>query len=106
LNPYDPQNFVWYNLLALAYLFAERPEDGIAAAVKGRKIRPAWRPIYETLACCYVALSKPQLAEPCVEQMRQLAVAHSGLAPMRLRNPHWARRLAGSLEQAGWRQGV
>ena len=37
LYPYDPQNFVWHNLLALAYLFADRAEDGLAAAVKGRR---------------------------------------------------------------------
>jgi TolB-like protein/Flp pilus assembly protein TadD len=106
LNPYDPQNFVWYNLEALAYLFADRPENALAAAVKGRKIRPAWRPIYETLACCYVTLGRLEEASPCVGQMRQLAPAYSGLGTLKLRNPHWAQRLAGSLEQAGWRQGV
>ena len=104
LNPYDPQNFVWYNLLALAYLFADRAEDGLAAAVKGRKICPAWRPIYETLACCYVTLGRPQEAGSCVDQMRQLAPAYSGLEPLKLRNPQWAHRLAGLLEQAGWSQ--
>jgi TolB-like protein len=104
LNPYDPQNFVWYNLLALAGLFAERPERGLAAAVKGRKIRPAWRPIYETLACCYVALGRQQDASLCVEQMRPFTVAYSALEPLKLRNPHWARRLSGLLEQAGWRE--
>ena len=104
LNPYDPQNFVWCNLLALAYLFADRAENGLAAAVKGRKIRPAWRPIYETLACCYVTLGQPQQAGPCIDQMRQLAPAYSGLEPLKLRNPQWAHRLAGLLEQAGWRQ--
>jgi TolB-like protein len=102
LNPYDPQNFVWYNLLALAYLFAERPENGLAAAVKGRKIRPAWRPIYETLACCYVALGQAQEAEPSIAQLRQLVPAYSGLEPLKLRNPQWAHRYRNLLEQAGW----
>ena len=104
LNPYDPQNFVWYNLLALAYLFADRPEQGLAAAVKGRKIRPAWRPIYETLACCYVALGRPQEAVPCAEQIHQLALAYSGLASLKARNPQWAHRLGNLLEQSGWRE--
>jgi len=105
LNPYDPQNFVWYNLLALAYLFAERPEDGLAAAVKGRKIRPAWRPVYETLACCYVALGRVREAEPSIAQLRQLAAAYSGLEPLKLRNPQWARRYRDLLEQGGWSPG-
>jgi TolB-like protein len=105
LNPYDPQNFVWYNLLALANLFAERADDGLVAAVKGRKIRPAWRPIYETLACCNIALGRPQDAELCVAQLRSLAVAYSALQPLKLRNPQWARRLSDLLAQAGWREG-
>ncbi len=100
LNPYDPQNFVWYNLLALACLFADRPEGGLVAATKGRHIRPAWRPVHETLACCYSALSRAQEAVPCIVQMRQLASAESGLKPLKLRNPHWADRLATLLEQA------
>lgn len=102
LNPYDPQNFIWYNLCALAYLFADRPEDGILAAMKGRKIRPAWRPIYETLACCYAALGRAQDALLSVEQLRQLAPAYSGLEPLKLRNPQWARLYRDLLEQNGW----
>jgi hypothetical protein len=72
LNPYDPQNFVWYNLLALAHLFAGRADEAIAAAVKARKVRPAWRPIYKTLACSYAMAGWLQEAGACVEQMRQL----------------------------------
>lgn len=105
LNPYDPQNFVWYNLLALAYLFAERPEDGLAAAVKGRKIRPAWRPIYETLVCCYVALGRAREVEPSIVQLCQLAPAYSGLEPLKVRNPQWARRYQDLLAQGGWAPG-
>ena len=33
LNPHDPQNFVWCNLLALASLFAGKAEDALGAAV-------------------------------------------------------------------------
>jgi len=99
LNPYDPQNFVWYNLRALAYLFADRPEIGLVAATKGRRIRPAWRPVHETLACCYSALGRAQDAVPCIVQMRQLAPAESGLKPLKLRNPHWEDRLAKLLGQ-------
>jgi TolB-like protein len=105
LNPYDPQNFVWYNLLALANLFAGRADEAIAAAVKARKVRPAWRPIYETLACCYAVLGRLQEARPCIEQMRQLEEpSGDALGPLRLRNPHWMDQLASLLEKAGWRE--
>ncbi len=32
LSPYDPQNFVWFNMLALARLFSGRAEAGLEAA--------------------------------------------------------------------------
>jgi TolB-like protein len=103
LNPYDPQNFVWYNLLALAHLFAGRAGDALAAAVKGRKVRPAWRPIYATLACCYAALGRLQEAGASVEQMRQLEEpSGDALGPLRLRNPRWVDELASLLKKAGW----
>jgi tetratricopeptide (TPR) repeat protein len=40
LNPYDPQNFVWLNLLGLAHLFSEHPDRALDAAMKAQRIRP------------------------------------------------------------------
>jgi tetratricopeptide (TPR) repeat protein len=103
LNPYDPKNFVWYNLVALAHLFTGRADEALAAAIKSRKVRPAWRPIYETLACCYAELGRLQEAGPCVEQMRKLdKPSGDTLGPLKLRNPHWANELARLLTRAGW----
>lgn len=100
LNPHDPQNFVWYNLLALAYLFSRNAEEALAAAVKARKVRPAWRPAYETLACCYAALGRQQDAGPCIAQMRQLEEpSGDALRPLRSRNPHWMEQLASLLKK-------
>jgi TolB-like protein len=105
LNPYDPQNFVWYNLLALAHLFAGRADEALAAAIRARKVRPAWRPTHETLACCYAALDRPQEAGWCIEQMHQLEEpSGDALGPLRLRNPHWTNELASLLEKAGWQE--
>jgi TolB-like protein len=105
LNAYDPQNFVWYNLLAAAYLFTGRVNDALATATKGRKIRPAWQPIYETLACCYMALGQPQEARACVAQMHGLPASGNGMGPLKVRNPHWVTRLHELLKDAGWRGG-
>jgi TolB-like protein len=105
LNPYDPQNFVWYNLLALAQLFSGRADEALAVAIKARKVRPAWRPTYETLACCYAVLGRLQEAGSCIEQMRQLEKpSGDALGPLRLRNPHWANELASLLKKAGWQE--
>lgn len=105
LNPHDPQNFVWYNLLALASLFAGSPEDALGAAVKARKVRPAWRPIFETLACCYTALGRLHEAGLCIDQMRRLeGPSADALGPLRLRNRHWTNELASLLKKAGWQE--
>ena len=42
LSPYDPQNFVWFNMLALARLFTGRAEDGLEAAIRALQVRPNW----------------------------------------------------------------
>jgi TolB-like protein/Flp pilus assembly protein TadD len=101
LSPYDPQNFAWYNLLALAHLFAAQPEPALAAAIKAQKVRPAWRPTIETLACCYASLGRLEEARSCVMQMHKMADPPGDtLRPMRLRNPPWVDQLERLLNRA------
>src|SRR5687768_1363772 len=91
LHPNDPQNFVWLNLLSLAHLFTGAPDKALAAAIKGRKVRPVWRPIYETLTSCYVALDQHREARDCRAEMAQWKKpSGDALAPLRGRNPAWA----------------
>ena len=52
LSPHDPQNFVWLNLLALARVFSGDADGGLEAAQQVVKVRPDWRPGFETLAYC------------------------------------------------------
>jgi TolB-like protein len=58
LSPYDPQNSVWFNVLALARLFAGRPETALEAAARALQVRPKWWTSLEVLVCCYAALGK------------------------------------------------
>ena len=105
LSTYDPQNFAWYNLLALAHLFVGQTESALAMAIKARKVRPAWRPVVETLACCYVTLGRTVEAQSCVVQMRDLDTPPGDtLGPLRLRNPQWADSISSLLKVAGWRE--
>ena len=43
LSPYDPQNFVWFNTLALARLFSGRAEAGLGLCKCGRIGGPVWK---------------------------------------------------------------
>jgi TolB-like protein len=91
LNRYDPQNFIWYHALALAFLFAGRPHEALQRVSAALQIRPAWRPSLRTaLACCRV-LQRDDDAWRMIERMRGLPeVAGDALQPLWRRNPQWA----------------
>ena len=101
LSPYDPQNFVWFNLLALARLFSGRAEEGLEAAARALQVRPNWWTSFEVLVCCYAALGKWDEARRCVQQMASV-VKQPGdvLAPLKSHNPAWAEQMHSALGRA------
>ena len=102
LNPHDPQNFVWNNLLAWAHFFAGMPAKALVCATRTMKIRPGWRPALETAACCHVKLGQRDAARTAVAQARELgALIGDVLAPMRRHNPAWAAVMEAALREAG-----
>ena len=102
LNPYDPQNFVWLNLLGLAHLFSGHPDRALDSALKAQKVRPAWRPIFETLASCYVVLGRMEEARRTVMEMANLdAPAGDALAPLSASNPSWREQRLAHLRDVG-----
>jgi tetratricopeptide (TPR) repeat protein len=103
LNPHDAQNFVWCNLLALAYFFERRTDMALLCAEKALKIRPRWRSTLETLACCDIVLGRNEAARECVEQMAKVEdPLGDALAPLKRRNPQWIKRMSALLHRAGW----
>jgi hypothetical protein len=102
LNPFDPQNFVWYRLLSLARLFADDLPGARDSAVRAFKVRPNWRPTVEYLAGLYAALGDTRAARECVEQLAKLETPPGdALAPLKLRHPGWAEQLSTLLRRAG-----
>lgn len=101
LSPYDPQNFVWYNILALSHLFAGQPSKARDVAEKALQVRPAWRTTLETLVACHAALNEWNRARDYRHEIQKgEPMPGDVLAPMRQRNPVWAAQLADSLRQA------
>jgi len=102
LNPYDPQNFVFIQMLALAYYFAGQNEKALHAAIRASEIRPTWLPTLETLAVCYMALDRTSEAHECVRQMLELEKPKADLlALLRKHNPRWTETMAAMLRKAG-----
>lgn len=90
LNPYDPHNFVWFDLLALAHLFSGELDQAVDAATRALKVRPAWHSTLETMAVCYAAADRLDEARHCVQAMRQVPAQPGGpLVPLKTRNPEW-----------------
>jgi TolB-like protein/Tfp pilus assembly protein PilF len=100
LNAYDPQNFVWYNLLAFAHYFAGEFDRAMRAAERAWGIRSNWRISLELMACCHLALGDADAAARCVEQMAPLpAPTDKLLAPLEQTNPGWRERIDMTLKR-------
>jgi len=101
LSPYDPQNFVWCNVLALARLFSGRKEAALEAAARALHVRPNWRPSLEVLICCYAALGKWDEARRYALQMASITKQPGDvMAPLKARNPKWNEQLQRALQSA------
>jgi predicted Zn-dependent protease len=101
LNPFDPQNFHWFRLLALACYFTGNATEGLAAAVRASQVRPAWRPALEAIVVCQVALGRWDDARRCAGQMKQLETPESDiLEQLRISNPQWAEDITAALRAA------
>ena len=102
LSPFDPQNFVWFNLLALARLFAGEAEAALDAARRSLQVRPDWRPAVEAVACAQVELGQRREAEQSARRLNQLARPPDDvLGPLRASRPDWAERIKTLLAEAG-----
>lgn len=101
LSPYDPQNFVWFNLLALARLLSGRAEAALEAATRASQVRPNWWTSLEVLVYCYTVLGKRDEARRCARQMSGMTRPPSDvLAPVKAHNPAWADQMATALRKA------
>jgi len=101
LSPYDPQNFIWFDVLALARLFGTEQDAGLEAAIKAQQVRPNWSTTLEVLACCYAALGRWGEARDCVRQMAKVQRQVGDVfAPLKLNNPHWKAQMDVAIQSA------
>jgi len=101
LNRYDPQNFVWYTLLALAMLFDNRPEHALEHAIAALKVRPTWHPALRVAAAASAAAGHAAAAKEWHRQWAEMQTgAGDALQPLWRGNPKWARRIENLLEKA------
>jgi tetratricopeptide (TPR) repeat protein len=101
LSPYDPQNFVWFNILALARLFSGRAEAALESAARALQVRPNWWTSLEVLIYCYAGLEKWDEARRCAQQMAAV-VKQPGdvLAPLKAHNRAWTEQMTNALRSA------
>jgi hypothetical protein len=95
LNRYDPQNFVWYTVAALAFLFDGQPERASERAVAALKVRPAWRAALRAAAAAVAALGRVDKVKGWQRQWLQAPPLADALAPLWRCNAAWAARIEG-----------
>ena len=102
LSPFDPQNFVWFQVLALAHYFGGEREVALRAAMRALQVRPSWRPTLEIAALCCAALDRVEEAQVFVNQLVRLEKPPGDVfAQMKVHNPQWAEAMASMLRKAG-----
>jgi TolB-like protein len=101
LSPNDPQNFVWFNVLALGRLFSGRPEAGLEAAARALQVRPNWWTSLEVIICCYAALDRWDEARRYACDLTRVAKQPGDvLAALKAHNPGWNEQMRGALRAA------
>ena len=101
LNRYDPQNFVWYTVWALALLLGGKAEDSLQCATAALKVRPTWRAAMHVAAAANAALGCSAAAAAWLQQRsRTPALSADALQPLWRCNPQWTERIEALLRQA------
>ena len=96
-----PQNFVWYNTLAHAYLHCGDAGRAWERAQRAQEIRPEWACAVEAAACALVLPGRTEEARRCSERLSAMArPASDALSPLRRNNPQWRRQLENWLREA------
>jgi TolB-like protein len=94
LNAFDPQNFVWHNVLSYAHLFAGEFQAAMAESLKAAEVRPDWAPALESALCAARAMGDEALAARLDRQRRILPrEAADPIGPLRRHNPDWDRQI-------------
>jgi TolB-like protein len=93
LNRFDPQNFVWYNLLSLACLFDGDAEESLQQAIAALKVRPSWRAAMRSAAAAAAALGRGDAARQWLQRWSEAGPASDALQPLWRCNPGWTERM-------------
>ena len=101
LNPHDPQNFVWYNVLATALLLQHEFAEAVQQATNALKVRPNWRPALTTALCCYRAMRQKDDADECVRRRLRCESSADALGPLWRTHVRWREEISSWLGQAG-----
>lgn len=101
LNRCDPQNFVWYNVLALALLFDGHAKEALECAIAALKVRPAWYPAMRSAAAASAALGRGEAAAWWSRQWSDMPAASvDALQPLWRANPHWMEEMRRLLQDS------
>jgi TolB-like protein len=101
LNPNDPQNVAWYILLAYAQLLAGHANEAFDSANQASAVRPDFRPTFQALTCCAVALGRLDDARLWAKRMQDVDGPESHfIAPIKANQPKYNKCIVQLLQKA------
>ncbi len=101
LSPYDPQNFSWLLLLALAYHFAAEPQQALSTARRALSLRPHWHAALKLVVLCCRALGDLQQARSAIMELQVRDSGGDLIQSIARFNSAWAGEIETAVHQTG-----
>jgi adenylate cyclase len=100
LSPFDPQNFSWLFMLAMAHYLAGQPEEGLVNIRRALALRPRWGAALRMSALCALASGDEATARTALREMH--ASTETGADLTRIigsLHPSWAAEMDAALQR-------
>ena len=104
LSPYDPQNFSWLLLLAMAYHFAGESQQALSTARRTLSLRPHWHAALKLVVLCCRALGNLQQARSAASELQASDPGGDLIQSVARFNPAWAEEIDTAVRQASQEQ--
>ena len=104
LSPYDPQNFSWLLLLAMAYHFAGESQQALSTARRTLSLRPHWHAALKLVVLCCRALGNLQQARSAASELQASDPGGDLIESVARFNPAWAEEIDTAVRQASQEQ--
>ena len=100
LSPFDPQNFSWLFMFAMAHYLAGQPKEGLVNIRRALALRPQWRAALKMSALCALASGDEAMARRALREMHSSTETGADLTRIiGSLHPSWAAEMDAALQR-------